>query len=567
MNYSFRMHVFVQLVALIVLSALMTERNFTHIRHDLHNDTKKHYVNIWVPHGMSKCQGMLRAKTKSQKVSDPYALVVREATVDWRHRSIIEARRKGVRGPYRRIVVFMSILPNARGSNYTEIEKSFHRTEYPWTAYLESNSKRLAKTINVQFDYLIEQKRCQIWCGRFGRCVLREWQAIVTFKPRLGTSEILFSKNLNKLVESSASLHLSFHVLSRLSGKSEKIDISIALACVASLGESTQLPNTLPMRSETCAKAKGALAIAGAPIFGNSLRNHSSSSLIAHYAARHLYGHTWFDNVVVAVHPKHSISEIMGLCAYSRKRSSCISKYHKHNLEHLHQTRAAVEVQLKMIGVPQKDWPKIIIFSICNLGTDFEVLESNFPCEATYQGGQKLMGYFGFTVFAPYFKWSSNIDIDEFLVDELAPVQGTNSRSTRHQSAESRFNLLTVETGKKNFYANWLDFAVKQEHMISLTQNVMHGRQLSVRSIDHNDLNFNVNDCRGGGGRTIASCHNSLSFEIHSAIISRKHSDLSKTVCAPKRNRIKRTAPNETEIYIWHARNPARQGKCSFLPQ
>lgn len=530
-----------------------TSKNTTHV-----------HLPIWIPFDMSQCQGQFRAKTKSQNASDPYALVVREASVDWRHVSIDEARQNGIRGSYRRIVILMTALPSARNRKKSELVRTIDSEEYRKSGYIKSTRSEEKLSIEVHFDYLIEDQRCQTTCGMFGKCGVREWQAIVTLVPSTGLSESKFLAKLNKLMKSNASLKIVFYVLSRSSNKIEKVQVEIALACVASLVETTQIPylETYPRRQERCDNARGAIAIAGSPMYGNSLRGLAPSKLLAHYAARNLFGHTWFNKVIVAVHLKYSVSEIQSRCG--SRNSTCVLQYQSENLESIKRTRNAMEKELSIIGVPEKDWNRILLISICNLGADFESLETHHPCEASFFGGQKVLGHFSYIAFAPYFKWASNFDIDEFLLDEFPPRQSFKSTITKLESAEQRFNRIINGTNKHSFFANWLDFVLKPSQMVSITRKVVSGQELQLKSLDPADSTFNIDDCRGGGGRSIVSCHRTLSFMNHYALQSMNGSDLSKVDCGPKRNPKRRTVIKQKELYVWHVRNPARQGRCSF---
>lgn len=422
-------------------------------------------------------------------------------------------------------------------------------------------------TPSVSFDYLIEDKRCEQNCKVFKVCRVREWKAVATirnseFSPLglvLGPRAV--DSWLERLKQGGVRLRLSFHVTLRTEkAKTERLEVEIGLSCIAGLVPETQMPPMphMPPRKERCSKAKGAVQISGGALFGDARHDPASWRVLAHYAARHLYGTTAYDTVAVALLPEYSVSEIHSLCSGDAANSTCVSSLHEKNREYVESVRSGVEGELEMLEVPRKDWARVVLFLFCRLGTDFNGSEAGLPCDASHHAGQKVLGHAGYAMFAPYHRWASNFDVDEFLYDEAAPVEPRSESLERSRSAASLFEQLREATQRSVFYTTWLDFRVDDDDMIDFTRRIMHGQPFNFTGHDRKPLN--VNECYDGGGKIAVSCERSTSFMIHFGFALKRKADLRSGDCVHRHERTAR----EAALFTYHVRLPPRQGQCLY---
>ncbi len=438
-------------VLILILSGLTILLDFSFA------EKNKNKVRVWYPLDSSKCDGDFRFKFPYQIDAEPSAILIREATVDWRHVSINDVRDRGITGPYRRVLMLLTVLPDTKNNNLTEIEKPTEDRDFDRKAQLMYKNGDAVENVNVSFDYLIEDGRCQRDCGKNGPCIMKEWQSIITLTPKNYEDEEYFSALLNTLSRSGAYFNLIIPVMVRSRKKAQLVRFKIGLACVSSLSITAQIPtqNYMPTRTEKCRDSTSSVMLAGAPIFGIYSKDKTDWKQIAQFAARHMLGNTWFNSVIVSVHPKHTVSYIRKECA--GKHSKCAEKYFRANYEHLDSIGKIVESELKNLKVPEAYWNHLVIVSFCNLGSDFEASEKNYPCSGSHQGGQKVWTHYAYTTFGPYYKWAASLDLDEILVDELAFKKAAISSPQRYQSAEEKFNLLQAETKKTSFMrAGWI---------------------------------------------------------------------------------------------------------------
>jgi hypothetical protein len=528
------------------------------------------HVAVWIPHS-DACDGVFAARTSATAPDGPVALVVREATVDYRHVSVAEFRGKHGLRDYRRVLLLLTNVPQEANGMQTYILKPVHshrKKEHARAASIVNADGSpvdggVLRGLSVSFDYLLDDKRCEQNCKRFPRCRVREWKAVVSIVSGEISLWNRLPSVLERLVKDGARLRLYIPVELRSPAKQvEAVTVEVALSCVAGLTSATAMPPMpfMPAREESCESARGSVQISGGPLFGARRKEPRAWRELSHFAARHLYGTTYFDIVAVALLPDFSVAEIASRCAADSFNKTCAVAHHDANREYLRVVRGEMELEFSKIGVPQEDWSRVILFMACRLGTDFEGREAGLPCDVSHHAGQKIVGHIGYAMFAPYHHWASNFDVDEFLYDELASPQPQDSTETRLVSAESRFNGLRNATKRDVFYTLWLDFRVQDEDLIDFTRRVMHGHAFKFTGYEGAALN--VSACYGGGGKVAVSCMRSTSFMVHFGFSLRKISDLSSGECDSRHKR----SPNEEALYSYHMRQPPRQGECLYDP-
>jgi len=526
-------------------------------------------VSLYVPYDPNICKGTLSIMAPNQPSTDGIALVVREAALDTRFVSIRDARKLYPNQEFLRLQLLLSLIPDAKKDNRTyilQVERSLQQH-----ATIQYSDGRSADKIDVKFDYLIEDGRCQRTCIRYKTCRVREWQAIVTvLSTDMGEKENL-EDYMQDLIDEGAFLRLNLPVVIQESGLIETVIVDIGLSCTAGLSKTNRLPyvdRTIPGEQGDCNNARGALTIGGGALFGEMRYNESAWRSIAHYGARHLLGHTWYDTVAVALLAEFTVSEIIQICSFSEKVSDCVNHYHSKNMDYFNKVRRVVEEELYELNVPRKKWTRLILFQFCGLGSDFEGTEKGMPCAASFHNGQKILGLIGYTHFSRGHSWASNFDLDELLVDETAPSISSGNYPHEYESAHDRFTSLRRETNKTSYYTEWMDFSVDSSDTRKFTTDIMNGQRVGFKSRDALDKNLNFTECYGGGGKVISHCSVTAGLLVHYALIAEKETNLSRIHCGPvrtpRRRKLFRTSPNETELYTWHPRKIPRQGLCAY---
>lgn len=533
-------------------------------------------VAVWVPHS-ERCDGIFAVRTSQTEPDGPVALVVREATVDYRHVSLAELRAKGSSPNARRVLILMTNLPQKENDMFTYIKETRQKGElspaaslvYPNGSAVTGGASR-GWTSSVSFDYLLEDKSCEQNCKVYSRCRVREWKAVVTVRnfgsPLPG---FLLPPNsvdlwLERLKRDGVRLRLSFHVALRTDeAKIERLEVEVGLSCIAGLVPETQMPPMpyMPPRKESCAEARGAVQISGGALFGRARHDPASWRLLAHFAARHLYGTTSYDTVAIALLPEYSVREIWSLCKTDAANSTCVPALHKSNREYVETVRNGVEDELEKLQVPRQDWARIALFMFCRLGTDFEGSEAGLPCDASHHAGQKVLGHAAYAMFAPFHRWASNFDLDEFLYDEAAPVRPRTEALEESRSAYLRFEQLRTATRRSVFYTKWLDFRVNDVDTVDFTRRIMHSQPFNFTGHDRQPLK--VSDCYDGGGKVAVSCERSTSFMIHFGYALKNLSDFGSGNCVHRHER----TVSEAALYTYHVRKPPRQGQCLYDPR
>ncbi len=519
------------------------------------------HLSLWLPYDPNSCNGNFSAPLSYQLDLDSAPILIREASVDNRFVSIQNSKKKNPNGQFLRLQILMTVVPDPKKQMQREIEAVAYNLTKKSSLHYSNGS--IVKEINLKYDYLIEDGRCQRSCNKYRTCRVREWQAILTLRADDGISGDKFQKSIDSLIDSHAFLRFTVPVILRDSSLTEILSFELSLGCFAGLSSKNQLP--IQKHITNCQKSEGAVTIAGSPPFGKIRNNPLYWKKIAHYAARHLYGHTWYDTVAVPILPVHTISYIQHMCELDTK---CRLKFHNENLKYMERIRSVVEVELTELQVPAQEWSRLVLFQFCGLGSDFRNTEADEPCASSFHGGQKILGLIGYTHFGPYHAWASNFDIDEFLVDEMAVSSRSETGWNKLQSGSDRFNKLRKETNKSTFYATWLDFKVEEEDMNSFTSSVMKGERIAFKPSDPFVLSLNLTECYDGGGKVITHCSKTAGMLVHYALRVQKISQMNETECGPlrtdRRTRLFRTSMNETELYTWHVRESPRQGKCVY---
>ena len=514
-----------------------------------------------MPYDPEICFGNFYAHLNSQSNSDSIPIVIREAANDLRFVSLENAR---IHHKVRRLVrlqVLLSVIPDPRKSMKREIESVAHNLKKLVSLRTENGS--LVDDIDIKYDYLIEDEGCQRTCRKFKTCRVREWQAIFTLLERNEGHFNGFHQRIQSLINTRAFIEFTIPVNLRNSVKTEVLTFQLSLGCFSGLSDKNKLPlkSTMPHRQYL----DGAVTISGSPPFG-VLRNDTSYwKKIAHYAARHLYGHTWYDTVSVPILPLHTLSFIQFMCGLDRK---CASKFHRANYKYMKEISTVIERELIELKVPETDLNRLIIFQFCGLGSDFRVSEIEEPCASSFHGGQKILGMIGYTHFGPFHAWASNFDVDELLVDETALASKQGRHWNRFQSASERFDLLKKETNKSTFYATWMDFKVLKSDFRSFTARIMKGERVAFMPSDPFARFMNLSECYDGGGKVMSHYSKTVGLLVHYALRLKDLNDLGIMECKPprteRRTRLFRTSTNETEMYTWHVREIPRQGKCVY---
>jgi hypothetical protein len=559
-------------------------------------------VSIWLPHSES-CDGQFVAYSQLKR-SDPYlpVLLLREASVDYRHVSIKEYReRRNHASSFRRILLAVTVVPEqcdtfVTGPLMDAGSRLLHRSEISFPNGTKSDE------LDSRIDFFVsDEQRCARWCHRDAKCRsyvdvcrMKEWQFILTITPQLKqTKENAFLERLEGAALANASLSVYLPLQLRARG-TETFKLQVGFSCIAGLTTSTKIPASLllPARKSRCEDAKGAVVISGAPLFGSHLHDRASWRRVAHFAARSIFGTMWFDTVAVGVHPVYSMSHIQDKCGRletDREIKMCIQSHHGTNLGLLQAIAREIEAEFVALGIPKSEWARLILFPICRLGSDHRGLESGEPCLHSHHGGQRVMAHVGYTMFAPHHAWATNIDIDEFIVDESGASttheQGLLQRwlsgaavktAVKAVSAAEQFDRVRAIQQGTSIVMPWLDIRVTPENERSLVKDVISGKKVAVRGFDDwAGPTFNKNRCYTrenhgdgkiwGGGKVAQHCQDGLSFMIHDPFNLEKSTDkldLSKVDC-PDRDWSGR--PPQIPIYTYHARLATpRSSKCEY---
>jgi hypothetical protein len=578
------------------------------------NDPVVDRVALWIPHTRD-CRGSFNIYSKrvapnsSQSSSaSPIkpALLVREAFADRRHVSIKEfVSKRHPSRPFQRVAILLTALPHGmttlvegpsqptRMVNLTGQREPLD-PKYFKTSILYENGTAV-RNLTAHLDFFVDEVACARACKHIVTCRVKEWQLIATIdtKNRKATHG-----DLNTLIERATAANALLEInlpMKMRGGDVENLKLRLSLSCIAGLSSRTAMPKLrhLPPRSDTCDKARGAVALSGGPLFGAHLHDPVAWRGIAHYAARALFGNMWHETVAVGVHPRHTLADMHYVCTNNytnlAEQSRCIVEHHDRNTRLLKNIAMEIEKEFTMLGIPRADWSRLILFPTCRLGSDFLGKEKGMPCEESHHGGQKILGHSGYAMFGPHHAWVTNFDMDEFIIDEgfIHPPSSTRVKTESLeylsasviQSAAQRFDSIQRKHGKSSLRMPWFDFRLEPKSIGNLTKDVMHGKLIQMQGFgDQIGAAFNKTNCymgsiadrsfNWGGGKIAQHCSDGFGFMVHDAYnLERdlKTLDLSSPNCAA---RTQRSHPPPFPIFTYHARGlEPRFGKCTYYSE
>lgn len=554
-------------------------------RHEIkHNQSR---VIVWMPHS-DRCRGnfTLFSRIADQDPGKP-ALLIREVALDRRHVSLKEYRlRHGFKRSFRRIVVFLTAVPHNTSAIVSEpLRAAADDALLGFRSEILTGAGVIARDLHSTVDYFLTDKRCARACSDFTPCRNKEWQIIVTVFLLKNGGNVMLDSRLENLEAEGGFLSLTLPIKMR-DNSTETFEANIGLSCIAALTSATALPLSphLHPREEECIHARGSLAISGGPLFGGKRKSPAAWREIAHYAARCLFGSMWFDSVAVGVIPEFTMAQIEHICGHKENSAQCVTEMHNKNLEYIRTIAETVEEVFVQLEIPPREWSRLILFPFCRLGSDFQNSENHSPCRVSHHNGQKPLGHAAYTMFGPYHKWVSNLDLDEFVVKEQPPTFLASSRPrqskvlVRSQSAESQFDSMMAASGNTSFRMQWFDFRVTNEILLDLSYAVTRDNELNfvsynLSSSDRFEQTFcymagNIEkENQWGGGKVAQHCRDGFGFMVHEPFNLWKARDsliLDQADCLAREKQF----PPPFPVYTYHARlDKSRFGRCEFMPR
>lgn len=538
-------------------------------------------VQVWEAH-TARCAGSFLFRNSTHGAPP---LMLREASVDFRHNSIAEFRAKSAHDhkslPFRRVALQISAAPDGRIPSGMSpvmpplnISSSRDESNFP-QAYLTNSNGAIIRDITVSVDYILRDPQCAEVCFYIDTartiCAGQEWQVILSLKFSKGLhNDRKLQNQLDRLESMSAKLAVSLPIVLP-SGKQFMFKPWMTLSCISGLTTSTSLAPLMKHQSSqvsACEKSKGAVQVTGGPVFGHKRETPFGQKEIAHYAARALLGSVRFQTVAVGVVTNRSVSEIAALCEDNVK---CAEKAHQENLNNMRSIASVVEAELGEIGVPRHHWSRIVLFPFCRLGTDYTGYEAGGnACRWSAYYGQLVLNSHAYTVFSPFHKWHASVDLDEFFVKETNYLLRGKKPHLKHPSAHPEpaadiFDRRTKHTHVQNVAGalrfRWLDFRLHRPQWINLTRDVMQFGGLEMSSTDGFPLNRTA--CYGFKrieGKSAVSCEFGIGVSNHDMLLLKKADSLHSRYCKS------RSEHNfDEEIVTYHARHPSpRNGKCLY---
>jgi hypothetical protein len=504
--------------------------------------------------------------------------MLREAAVDYRHNSLrnFRVRHRAAEAPFRRIALQVSA---ARGVRPVEPLPAGEREEHrllPAAAITSDGRGKEGGGWRAEVDYVLGDPPCVNKCfyADFVRriCAGHEWQVIVSIVGPPGVStDAELDAALDRLAADRApSLELSLPIMVPGSGDAVPAHFSLALGCISGLlpaagteSLSATMPH-MPPPAEACSNSVGSVVVSGGALFGYKRNSRSGRKEAANFAARALLGSVRFDTVAVAVIANHSVSEIQARCGDDGP--ACATAYHDGNDRFMANLAAEVEDELSALGVPRREWARVVLFPVCRLGTDFDGFERDgHGCRWSAFYGQWLVNDHSYTLFSPYHKWYASFDLDEFVVDEEAYVASTRRphRRVEPRRAADLFDereLLSSRRGALRM--PWLDFAVRRSQTTNLSLDVLeHGGVDMVSTAVGTAEALNRSTClqRGtaGGGKPVLSCSNGgIGIHVHDSLRLDRPDDMASRVCNGGLR-------FDSKLALYHAHGP-RFGDCTY---
>lgn len=542
-------------------------------------------VKIWNTFADS-CRGTFLLRAPSQNGTGLPAMLLRQAAVDRRFVVRREYRSKRhEKRPFRRVSILLTAIPHGEAAIVDKVFKGKETGYSRHTMSVHYGNGSRSDAVKGGLDFVINDIHCSLACKKYNPCRNRETQLILTIAPnKIESTDAALRNAIESIAETGGYLKLAL-IMSMASGAKEILPLQIGLTCISGLTSHSALPFSprLPERQQSCDQAKGAVMISGGPLFGSKRLDPTAWREIAHYAVRSLYGHVWYDTVAVGVIPEYTMAEMMHKCKNETADSMCVEKLHEKNKALLRRIRDAVESEFAVLQVPKADWSRLYIFLFCSLGSDFADTEANNPCDQCHHAGQKLLQHFGYTVFSPHHRWASNMDLDEFAVDETLEKRDLRSwlgyapeGPTRYESATDRFDHVISSSKKYAFRMPWFDFRVSPERARDLAAAVASGQGIPIQGFNGSTgSDFNRTDCYmaatgrkdtlWGGGKVAQHCFDGMGFMVHDSWNvwdSRNSLDLGRTKCQA---RVKQWPP-KYPLFTYHARGlDPRFGRCEFI--
>lgn len=543
-------------------------------------------VQVLEPH-MHNCRGTFVVAPKyksaplkngtavSENDAKPPALMLREAVVDQRHNSLAEYRSSHQlddETPFRRITFHISA---ARGSKPVHPQPT--SGEDLDISNIPMVSITNAKGWKAAVDYILEDAPCRNPCFQVAHkpslCSGHEWQVVLSLQgPQHFRTERLMDEALDHLGSRSESrLEVHLPVILPNQTNPTKTKLSLALGCVTGLTHQTSLSSRLqdiPPRSSSCGKSSGSIVVSGGAMFGRKRNSLWARKEAAHFAARGLLGTLRFDTVAVGVIAQHSVSEMQASCSASN--TTCFKSFQDRNANFMATVATTLEEELASLGVPRTLWGRVVLFPLCNLGTDYAGFEGDGEgCKWSAFYGQWLSNDVSHTLFSPYYRWYASFDLDEFVGrDDEFLNSSKRPPSIKPQKASVKFDELDRSSETGFIILPWLDFKMPSSERRNLTLDFMqHGGLNMMHMTDGITGNLDRSLCKqkggvGSGGKPIVSCnHGGIGVHVHVPMRLKDPTDLQSRQCSGRDWRFGQ------ELTLYHARGGPRFGKCEYAPQ
>lgn len=546
-------------------------------------------IAIFTPHSRT-CRGDFVYRNASEVSSRKHAaptLMLREAAVDYRHNSVRDFLIKHhlVDVPFRRVTLQVSAargLIAVQPVSKIEQPESSGKGDFPSSflfSMLSDGRKEEVADWRSEIEYIHGDPNCVNKCFMADHikqiCAGQEWQLVVNIvgPPDLRT-ESEFDAALNQLDKRfPGSTFLAVNLPAKYSNDGEPIKgkLTISLSCISGLLRIPEVPSLseilpgLPSRRVACEKSMGSVVAAGGAMFGYKRNNPEGRKEAANFAARSLLGSVRFDTVAVSVIANYSVSEIYSKCGDDQK---CAAEYHERNDRYMAQLAGDIEGELRVLGVPESYWSRVLLFPMCRLGTDFNAYEPNgHGCKWSAFYGQWITNDHSYTLLSPYHKWFASFDLDEFVVDDTAFLASTHKPDMHvlPKSATVLFNEREQDSGVKGILrVPWLDFMQFRDQTRNVTKAVLKSGGLEMVSTSRGKGGpLDRSSCipartRGGvGGKPILACSNGgIGIHVHDALHMTKADDMRTRQCVKR-------VPFESNLALYHGHAP-RFGDCTF---
>lgn len=345
---------------------------------------------------------------------------------------------------------------------------------------------------------------------------------------------------------------------------------SVGLSCVAGLVSTHGKPSLaellpqMPPLGMSCEESSGGVVAVGGALFGYKRDNENGRKEAAHFAARALLGSVRFDTVAISVIGMYSISEIYSKCGDDN--AVCAAGYHDANDAFLSSLSAVIEDELRVLGVPQNLWSRVLLFPICRLGTDFRGYEAGgLGCRWSAFHGQWVTNEHSYTLLSPYHKWFASFDLDEFIVDDAAYMRSAPIAARRHvepRAADSVFSRRALASGVRGaIRVPWLEFKAARGQERNITRAALRSGGLVLESSAGGPgAALNRTGCvaaSGVGGKTVVSCEDgAIGMHVHDGLRVVRADDLGTRRCFKR-------VPFDAELVVYHGHGP-RFGDCSL---